>query len=99
MRVPNVPAMDLIDSTGQMSSEWLNFFSQLVTELQLNFGTEALKPPQLTSVQIADLATIAAMNPENAAKSNGEIFFDVTTSDATSMKALIDGSLYTFTLT
>jgi hypothetical protein len=91
--------MDLIDSTGQMSSEWLNFFSQLVTELQLNFGTEALKPPQLTSVQIADLALIAGSSPENAAKLNGNVFFDVTASNTTSMKTLINGSLYTFTIT
>lgn len=99
MNIPNLPSNNLLDTNGQMTSEWYNFFSQLITELQLNFGTEGVKPSQLTSTEITDLAAIAAMSPENAAVSNGKIFFDATTSNSTSLKTLINGTLYTINLT
>lgn len=99
MMIPNFTNMKIVNEDGTASAEFVRFLSQTVTELQLNLGTEGIKVTQLTSAQIADLAAIAAQGPEQAAASNGNMFFDITTSDITSMKTLINGNLYTFTLT
>jgi len=99
MMIPNFTNMILVDEEGKASPEFLRFLSQMVNELQSNLGTEGIKITQLTTTQITELAAIAAMGAEQAAVSNGNMFFDITTSDSTSMKTLINGSLYTFTLT
>ena len=99
MMIPNFTNMVIVDEEGKASPGFLRFLSQMVNELQSNLGTEGIKVTQLTTAQINELAAIAALGPDEAAVSNGNMFFDITTSDSTSMKTLIDGSLYTFTLT
>lgn len=45
MNIPNMPNENVSDADGNISSEWVNFFSQLITELQLNLNNEGYKLP------------------------------------------------------
>lgn len=74
MQIPNVPHIPIVDDSGNMSPEWANFMSQLITELQLNFNDEGYRlPEQPTSVIDDDLT-----DPE---KSTGAMIYDNITDE------------------
>lgn len=93
----NTPAVDI--KTGNWTPEWANLLQQLFSELQTNIGTEGVKLPQLTANQITQLKEIALLEPENAAASNSNMFYNITLNDSDSANIFINGVLYKFTLT
>jgi len=99
MDIPSYIPMKIVDEKGFLTAEWANIFNQIISQLQINFGNEGLKPPGLTTDQINELVLIAAEGAAQAEVSNSNIFFDTTTNNSTSMKTIINGTLYTFTLT
>jgi len=99
MDIPSYIPMRVVDENGYFTPEWSNLFNQIITQLQINYGNEGLKPPNLTTTEINQLVTIAGEGASQAAVSNSNIFFDSTTNNSTSMKTIINGTLYTFTLT
>lgn len=99
MDIPNFVNAPIADSDGNLTPEWSNVQQQLLTQLQLNAGTEGLKASPLSSDQIADLVTIAGESPENAAVSNGSMVFDTTLNNVNSPRIIINGVLYQFNLT
>lgn len=100
MNIPNYVNSRVVDENGNFTSEWGNVMMQLLTELQLNAGTEGLKASPLASTQIADLITIANTPPliENSAVSNSSMVFDTTLNNNQSLKIIINGTLYTVQL-
>jgi hypothetical protein len=65
--------MQLVDQNGVMTSEWSNFMTQLVTELQLNLNNEGYKLPSQSTVNINDLT--------DADKSTGAMIYDADTNE------------------
>jgi len=99
MNIPNFIQTPIADKNGNLTPEWANIMTQLLTELQLNVSNEGYKLPQLTQSQITELQGIAAMGPEQAAKSNSNMFYNFTLNDPDSANIFINGVLYKFTLT
>lgn len=101
MNIPNYLSTPPINpETGEWTPEWANIWQQVFTQLQTSVGQEGFKPSPLTGDQITDLQLIAAESDENAAVSNGSIYFDTTApSDNQSFKAMVNGTVYTFTVT
>lgn len=73
MMIPNVPNMPMTDGEGNISSEWMNFMSQLITELQINFNDEGYRLPARTTTDITDLT--------DAGKSTGAMIYDSVTNE------------------
>lgn len=98
MNIPNYVNSRVVDENGNFTPEWGNIMMQLLTELQLNAGSEGLKSSPLTSAQITDLITIAGVGPDEAAVSNSSMVFDTTLNNNQSLKIIINGTLYTVQL-
>lgn len=73
MNIPNVPNMPITDSNGNMNAEWVNFMSQLITELQINLSGEGYKLPSQTTANINDLTDVS--------KSTGAMIYDRDTDE------------------
>ena len=99
MNIPNYVNSKVVDEQGNYTPEWGNIMMQLLSELQLNAGTEGLKASPLSTTQISDLITIAGVSADNAAVSNASMVFDTTLNDISSQRIIINGVLYQFTLT
>jgi|GEM_PF-2739321 len=99
MDIPGYLTTPVVDKNGYLTPDWENIMTQLLNELQLNLSNEGYKLPQLTQSQITQLQAIAAMGPEQAAKSNSNMFYNITLNNADSANIFINGVLYKFTLT
>lgn len=73
MQIPNLPVGKVVDENGEMTSDWINFMSQLITELQLNLNNEGYRLPSQTTANINDLLDVN--------KSTGAMVYDRDTNE------------------
>lgn len=88
MQIPNLPIGPVTNENGEMTSDWINFMSQLITELQLNLNNEGYRLPPQTTANINDLV--------DADKSTGAMVYD---SDTNEFKVNIAGVWRVVTVT
>ena len=81
MNIPNYPNSPMTDGKGNITPEWQNTITQLLTELQLNLSNEGYRLPQLATTQINDLTDVG--------KSTGNMVYDNTTNQ---FKVNIEGT-------
>lgn len=73
MLIPNYPNTAMTDGNGNITPDWQNTLTQLLTQLQLNLSNEGYKLPQLNSDQIDGLT--------DSSKSMGNMVYDSTTNE------------------
>ncbi len=84
MNTPNYTHTALVDKNGNITPEWRVLITQLLQELQINFGDNGLVVPQQTTTNITTL------EPDSK---NGTLLYD---SDTDELKVrLNDGTFHT----
>lgn len=77
MKIPNIIDRPISDKEGNLTSEWKQLLTELITQLQLNVSDEGFIIPRQSSANITSIST---------SKSVGAIVYD---SDTNQFKACV----------
>lgn len=74
MIIPNFVHDKVVDGEGNLTPQWIMFFTQLLDQMQLNLSEEGIVAPSQTTSNI----TIIESDPNNVPL-NGTLLYDSTT--------------------